>query len=461
MRTYKRKTERGKTPSNRMETASKLVMENPDSHWLTAFMKRNPELSVRQAEPTSLARCTSFNKTNVSQFCEKLSDLFSSDKIPHSRIFRGDDIRGEKLPSSLTLRKRPLKKKSIPQMKRREKKLKQGKRDAKKRSKKNVSKEKGKFKGRVIKKKNVHRKIEFHESSSGEEEDTIFLILFSRRVGLVHTPCPNLGGKGDLLPFLAHTSDAPDTDTSSPNLTYTRQGHMKSCFSGFEPMTSEERRSINLDVENYLTDLTTEVSSLLNNNPVFDTEQFKSLSANIQGAPFHLALSKATVVEIKNVTRDPGDYAQFSNASVKLGIHFSLGESTCCEYMHECSMHVFSVIRSSSTVYGKQKVAERKPNLNSEPSDYEEKLASVKELQQLCRRKATLCRYEVCWHCPHRPPKSHYDRVIDPLKFLISHDYAFRIASLTSSSFRSGMRAVLGVVASEGAFTPAQNCWQL
>ncbi|KAJ8885753.1 hypothetical protein PR048_011953 [Dryococelus australis] len=47
--------------------------------WFIAFMKRNPELSIGQAELTSLARCTSFKMTNVSQFYENLSDVLSRD----------------------------------------------------------------------------------------------------------------------------------------------------------------------------------------------------------------------------------------------------------------------------------------------------------------------------------------------------------------------------------------------
>lgn len=40
--------------------------------WFRSFMNRNPSLSVRVAQATSLSRATSFNKTNVKAFYDNL-----------------------------------------------------------------------------------------------------------------------------------------------------------------------------------------------------------------------------------------------------------------------------------------------------------------------------------------------------------------------------------------------------
>jgi hypothetical protein len=83
------------------EAATHLGIENlpPNWHknkmagddWFTAFMKRNPNLSIRSPEATSLSRATSFNRTNVHEFFEKYRDVLERFKLSASRIWNVDE----------------------------------------------------------------------------------------------------------------------------------------------------------------------------------------------------------------------------------------------------------------------------------------------------------------------------------------------------------------------------------
>ncbi|XP_033180906.1 tigger transposable element-derived protein 6-like [Mastacembelus armatus] len=64
-------------------------MAGPD--WFTFFMKRNPSLSMRSAEATSLTRATSFNRTNVERFFNSLGRVIERYKFDGSDIWNVDE----------------------------------------------------------------------------------------------------------------------------------------------------------------------------------------------------------------------------------------------------------------------------------------------------------------------------------------------------------------------------------
>ena len=63
-----------------------VAAKKPGSDWLSGFMKRHPNLTLRTPESTSLSHATSFNRHNVNAFYDKyesvlLRDEFTPDKI--------------------------------------------------------------------------------------------------------------------------------------------------------------------------------------------------------------------------------------------------------------------------------------------------------------------------------------------------------------------------------------------
>lgn len=65
--------------------------EMAGEEWFRMFMKRNPELSVRAAQATSLSRATSFNKHNVDAFYDNLATVMDRYKFEPQNIYNADE----------------------------------------------------------------------------------------------------------------------------------------------------------------------------------------------------------------------------------------------------------------------------------------------------------------------------------------------------------------------------------
>ncbi|CAF4872085.1 unnamed protein product [Pieris macdunnoughi] len=59
--------------------------------WFRSFMNRNPSLSVRVAQATSLSRATSFNKTNVEAFYDNLQTVLDRHTYEPQDIYNVDE----------------------------------------------------------------------------------------------------------------------------------------------------------------------------------------------------------------------------------------------------------------------------------------------------------------------------------------------------------------------------------
>lgn len=60
-------------------------------HWYNDFMKRHPTLSLRQPEPTSIARAKGFNRKSVYEFYDKLENIVTQYSLKAYQIFNMDE----------------------------------------------------------------------------------------------------------------------------------------------------------------------------------------------------------------------------------------------------------------------------------------------------------------------------------------------------------------------------------
>ncbi|XP_030762937.1 uncharacterized protein LOC115887611 [Sitophilus oryzae] len=59
--------------------------------WLQGFLKRNPSISVRTPEATSLARAQAFNKVQIAAYFERLEQVLDEFKFSPAQIYNVDE----------------------------------------------------------------------------------------------------------------------------------------------------------------------------------------------------------------------------------------------------------------------------------------------------------------------------------------------------------------------------------
>ncbi|CAM1295885.1 Uncharacterised protein r2_g520 [Pycnogonum litorale] len=79
--------------ANRVGMPHRFNAENKmaDPDWLSGFLKRHPELSLRKPEPVNLVRAVGFNKPKVDEFYKVLKEALSTETFTPTRIWNMDE----------------------------------------------------------------------------------------------------------------------------------------------------------------------------------------------------------------------------------------------------------------------------------------------------------------------------------------------------------------------------------
>ena len=59
--------------------------------WFKGFIARNPSISLRKPESTSIARVIGFRRSEVDRFFENLAQVYAKEKFDASRVFNVDE----------------------------------------------------------------------------------------------------------------------------------------------------------------------------------------------------------------------------------------------------------------------------------------------------------------------------------------------------------------------------------
>lgn len=77
--------------ANNLQTRFNQANELAGNEWVKNFLRRHPEISLRTPQPTSIARASGFNKTQINLFYDLLEKVILENQISPSRVFNMDE----------------------------------------------------------------------------------------------------------------------------------------------------------------------------------------------------------------------------------------------------------------------------------------------------------------------------------------------------------------------------------